>query len=69
MSEYSDPIKALRLKVKDMQWQAEKLRREARDLDLRAREIYNASIDIDLLTDKIEKAQTPHPAKDTDDGE
>lgn len=57
MKGFEDPIAVLRQKVKDMQWQAEKLRREAHDLELRAGEIYNASVELDLLTDKIAAAQ------------
>ncbi|APX66300.1 hypothetical protein AV944_11175 [Sphingomonas sp. LK11] len=57
MRGFDDPVAVLRQRVKDMQWQAEKLRRDARDLELRAGEIHNASIELDLLTDKIEAAQ------------
>lgn len=64
MSEYSDPVAALRAQVKDMQWQAEKKRREARELELVASAIFDQSIQLDLLTDKIERAtSTPTPIK------
>jgi len=56
---YSNPIAALRQQVKDMQWQAEKKRREAKDASLVADAIYSQSIELDLLTDKIEKAMNP----------
>lgn len=56
MSEYADPVAALRAQVKDMQWQAEKKRREAREAELIAATIYDQSINLDLLADKIEKA-------------
>ena len=57
-AEYADPVAALRAQVKDMQWQAEKKRREARELELVAATIFDQSIHIDMLADKIERAAT-----------
>ena len=62
MSEYSDPVAALRMQVKEMQWQAEKKRREAREVELIASTIYDQSINLDLLADKIEKAASEGPS-------
>lgn len=64
MIEYSDPVAALRAQVKDMQWQAEKKRREAKELELVASAIFDQSIQLDLLADKIERATyAPTPIK------
>ena len=57
VSKYLDPVASLRTQVKDMQWQAEKKRREARELELMAATIFDQSIALDLLADKIERAQ------------
>jgi len=58
MGEYADPVAALRAQVKDMQWQAEKKRREANELELVAATIFDQSIHLDLLADRIERATT-----------
>ena len=65
MTDYGKPVDALRAHVKDMQWQAEKKRREARELELVAATIFDQSIQLDLLADKIERAAVPPaPAKE-----